>query len=1552
MQSKALERITEYSAGRRRRRRWRSVLTVMASVVVFVTTYVLILPAITMDNDPTCNIAEHTHTDECFGYAYVLSCIEQTQVENNNIYIHTHSDKCYADGKLVCTMRELSEHIHTDDCYALDDDLQNYVAVCGKEQITEHTHTNECYDDTGIICGKVQAVKHMHTDDCFVLSDAEKVITCKLQEHTHHEIACYADRSADVETSDDWQKSLKDVEFCGEWHRDVLAVAKSQIGYSESSRNVICDENGRLQGYTRYGEWYGEPYGEWSAMFVSFCLHYAGVEKMPYGSDCNDWMLALSDERYDLYRKAGDHIPSAGEIVFLDKDKDSCTDSVGIIAEIIPQIESQAAKLKVIQGDASSKVQYVIYEYTSESVIGYSVLPDGNYKEQTVTAQIYTDGTYRNPLESDTTVITVSGILPKNASVYAYPMNTQNDDEICAYDITVFDSDGNVFNVLDGESLDVRILSDKLKNSAFDDGTHPEVYYVAENGTEERMPTEYTEDGIEFKTDHFSLYAVRAVQEASAASYNDLVNRINNNAKYIRLTNSFTVGSAINIDWGKDVIVDLNGKTISSGSSNTVFNVNNGGQLTVLDSTQPQASVQKQTLSKMTYGNTASLSVSGERATLTYYVTRSEVTNVQTGSTVETLYKYTVSTSGAIKGSSQPIITVNGGTFNLQSGMLRSGTNRAVYQSYSGGTINLSGGYICGFERSYNTGWLNQDDFGGAVYSASGTLNISNDAVIAANKAGCGGGVAVMGQNKLNISGGVISGNVALFNNASVDHAGGGGLVACAQTTVTMSDGYITNNTANGQCYLDGGGGIFIRDDCKFTIRGGYVTGNKAQGGGGIKTSSGNGCTFTMDGGFFSGNLATAGEGAGICIEYNGRGYINAGYVTNNILENTEHWGGGGVFCADQAVLEIKNMLATDNSAGGFGGGVAGCPTGKIYLYVDKGAAIFDNHDVVDEDGIHFVSGGTKDGVDYKICNEMFQRCGHADYFCALMGTVSGTMLGGGSAGWRGSADYTEVHADKDDVIVSSGIMGLEANPDDEAKQNAYALATVYINGNYSYTHGGAIMCNGILVVGNPLDITLPTKVKINASKVLYEGGGTNELSLKDNDFEFQLIEAYLNGTVLDNAKCAEDGSIKFDHQIILEENGTYVYYVREIPKTNDNTILYDNTIYRITMEVQLDDGEIYFRESKKYTYSIVSMTVDKSNDEGVNWSQYYKTSSPQGGNVTVTLSEEYSFVNRTMKFTTLTVRKEWQGTVGADSVTVTLRQNGADYKTVKLDASNNWSYTWTDLPEGYQYTVHERSIPGYTASYNVLPGKVSTVQRQLGTGTWWVPASSLSKDNQYIIVSPDGKKALCTTRDHMDLPFTSEDTVNVDMQNGKFTLNGVQYSMWIPYDANMDNGAIYTPQDRKNNGGLALKSGVGDSWLLAQPSEGKPLKGTTGIDWSSRVEYINGFLMINNEFDNQITTLRSIVFEGDKFTSSTAQAPVNAARFLVLVRGNPTLTETVVHDAVVVITNEGSPVYALPETGGNGSFAYISAGLTLIMIGAYLSYRKIKSSKEDTASF
>lgn len=1451
MDNKTLQQLSEYAKSHRRKKRWQSVVTVMAAIVVFVTTYALILPAITWDTAPTCGFEAHTHTD-----------------------------------------------------------------------------------------------------DCYIVSDGEKVLSCGLVEHTHHDIACYTDPKADVETKEMWEATLNDIEFTGQWNRDVLLVARSQINYCESSTNYKYGDDGVLYGYTRYGDWFGDPYGKWSAMFVSFCMNYAGVEGMPFDSDSIGLMQTLSSERYDLYRDADTHTPYVGELVFLDKDKDGTVEMVGIVAEIIPEIENESAKIKVIEGDSSNKVQYVIYEYSSDSIIGYGMLPEGDYKNQTLNATLFTDGTYGRILTSDDTVITVSGMLPKGGRVYSYPVFDHGDeDTVCAYDITVFDGDGNIFQPFEGDELSVSIQSEKLKEEAFIDGTHAEVYYMPSEGEPERISTKYTEQGVEFSTDHFSVYAVKTVSVTSVSELSDLQNAVNNNRPYIKLTASFNVTSTISVGWGKTITLDLNGKTLKAGS-NTVFNVQNGGSLTILDSTQPTETVTTVNTAGPSYGNDATLSVSGNNATLTYYVTLSDLVDRSTGKTAETLKKHTITTSGAIVGSSQPIITVDGGTFKFESGMLRSGTNRAIYQNYSNGTTVISGGYICGFNRSYNSDRHNYDDFGGAVLAQSGTLTIKGNAVLAANRGSCGGAVGVVSNVTFNINGGTISGNVSVFNSPNVDHSGGGGICAAGNAVINMTDGYITNNTADGQLYLDGGGGIFIRDNSVFTINGGYITGNKAQGGGGIKTGSGNSNTFTMNGGFFSGNLATVGEGAGICIERGTMGYVNGGYITNNILENTVHWGGGGLFCADASTVYVKNLLVVDNSAGGFGGGISGCPTGNLYLYVDNGCAVFDNKDIVNDDGIHYVSGGTKDGIDTIRCNELFQKCGHADYFCAMKSTVTGTMLGGGSANWHGSADYEEISAGKGDLVIASEIMGLQAHPDEEGKQNALASAKVYMNGNYSYTHGGAIMCNGILIIGEPVDITASSKVQFKANKVFYEGGTTEELSLVDNKFNFELIEAYLNGTVLENAKCDDDGSISFEKRITLNENGTYTYYIREVPDTSDNTIIYDNTIYRIVLTVQLDDGVPHIDDTKKYTYRIVKTVVDKTTDGGETWINRFTSSSPQDESVIIDLSRGKTFVNRTVSFAKITAKKEWQGEVGASQVTVILKQNGVEYDRKTLNESNNWTYVWDDLPIGYRYTVEELPILGYEVSYSIVVNETETVQRQLGNGTWWVPAKEIKMGGQYLIVSPDGKKALCVTSKNMDNPFTVEDTTNVNMQSGQLTLNGVQYDVWMPYDSSIPNGAIFTPQNRNDNSGIALKSGIGDSWLLAQFKDNSYLKGTTGIAYSSMVVFENGMLKCNDNFDNTITKLRPVVYANGKFDSVDIEAPLNAVTFLTLASGNPVVTETFIKDAVVTIVNSGSPVYQLPETGGDGTFMYIAGGVALLALGVFLTYRRIKGGREDSASF
>ena len=88
---------------------------------------------------------------------------------------------------------------------------------------------------------------------------------------------------------------------------DILAVAVSQLGYTESERNYIVDENDVVMGYSRYGAWYHSPYGDWCAMFVSFCLHYAGAWDLP--ANAGPEAMRLEWETAHLYPPAAEHTP-------------------------------------------------------------------------------------------------------------------------------------------------------------------------------------------------------------------------------------------------------------------------------------------------------------------------------------------------------------------------------------------------------------------------------------------------------------------------------------------------------------------------------------------------------------------------------------------------------------------------------------------------------------------------------------------------------------------------------------------------------------------------------------------------------------------------------------------------------------------------------------------------------------------------------------------------------------------------------------------------------------------------------------------------------------------------------------------------------------------------------------------------------------------------------------------------------------------------------------------------------------------------------------------
>ena len=79
----------------------------VAALVVFATTYAMILPAVTA-SVPTCGIEEHTHTEACYRTEKRLIC-------DNTDENHAHTEDCYTEQQvLVCG---LEAHTHTDECY-------------------------------------------------------------------------------------------------------------------------------------------------------------------------------------------------------------------------------------------------------------------------------------------------------------------------------------------------------------------------------------------------------------------------------------------------------------------------------------------------------------------------------------------------------------------------------------------------------------------------------------------------------------------------------------------------------------------------------------------------------------------------------------------------------------------------------------------------------------------------------------------------------------------------------------------------------------------------------------------------------------------------------------------------------------------------------------------------------------------------------------------------------------------------------------------------------------------------------------------------------------------------------------------------------------------------------------------------------------------------------------------------------------------------------------------------------------------------------------------
>lgn len=1337
MEEKLLEQSKRYKAKNKKKKRWKKVFNTLACVVVFAVTYALILPAITMEKTSYCGFEKHSHEEKC--YAKELVCGQQ---EGENTEAHTHNAQCYSqESQLTCQLQESAGHTHSEACKNTSSQL-----VCGMEEGAEHTHGGACYQTVeSIVCGLEENAGHAHTDGCYTVQDVlvcelseqaeatthkhtdtcyKKELTCEKEEH-EHSLICYSNKDADVESALDWEATLPD-KLTGIWADDVLEVAKSQLGYEESTRNYTVTEDGETLGYSRYGDWYGDSYGHWCAMYVSFCLHYAGVdvELLPLDANCEHWIDTLSKEKYNLYHKVGTYEPEPGDLIFFDWGVDGDSDHIGFVVENIPATENEAAKIKTIEGNASNVVKYRTYTADDPQIMGYGELPENpkmqdETEKQTIEAVIYTDETFATKAEDDKTVITVSGYFPEGIEAKAYPVELEEDTiegrrVLLAYDITLFDKEGNKFDT-EKSKIPMTVTIEPAEWEIEDekvDSEDCEIYYVPEEGEPESMETSTEEDVVSFQTEHFSTYALTVSGKLSTVYLNgatgddsrdgetstNAVKSLEKALSLVKAGGTIYITGTVDVEGDVEIdVADEKGVTIKREASFTgaLITVANGGSLELRN-----------------------VRVNGECGT-------PSASNIATNSTYATF--------GNNKNAKAPLIVV------VDGGWLTVGEGAVLEYNSNQPTISnnkfVENGYV---------------GLGGAIY-CSGTLTM-NGGLIQYCEAQCGGGVYVENGS-------------FYLNGGTIDHC-------YARDGVSYS--YRVSNY-----HKNAGGGVYVGDNSTMVMSGGTVSNNQSsREGGGISLGwlnrSDNAgidsyiTTFTMNGGTITGNYAVS-TGGGLNITAGRQAFVNAGYITSNTALGREYqdeskwfvqgqkyayvFSGGGIYI-DAAQWSdysserhdgvpgkavINRVLVTDNTATSYGGGVAACGTSINFVYGEadsnNGTAIY---------------GNTANSSSYS--KELYVEDGDLE--------LGAYVLGGEKYNWSNKSVYYGIGYSNSLTDTSTAI------------KKAEGLATVFIKNNTAYL-GGGIGCNGLIEIGGEKeestyinikkvwedDGTVPHPEYIEVQilqdgkpygdpvriyrridedgkevwPAFYKGGlpSGHKYTVKELDVPGYMATIDQNGQdfVITNKPVGFQVVKKW-----LDENGDEL--TEELPKYIEVQLYQNGVAYGETVQLNADNEWLYIWQN-----------LPKKDGNGNPYSYTAKEISiPDGfyssGEGVIDESGKCIITNTKSPVTSISVEKKWaDGVAGAESVTVQLFQDGKPYREpVILSSSNNWFNKWEGLPikdaDGNEvtYEIQESPVAGYTSK--VTEGDTSLKQYT------WATAEKFANGTQYMLVSEEGALA------------------------------------------------------------------------------------------------------------------------------------------------------------------------------------------------------------------
>ena len=355
------------------KRRWRraaAILTVLSFLVAAGVSWNLRMTGITIANGATCGKEEHWHTEDC-PMEKVLICGYEEEAE-----AQTPTEAPTEAPAEVPTEAptEVPTEAPTEAPAEAPEEEPTEVPAETEEKQDESTLDAIMNVAADVFSGFVLTADaaelpaehqtdgaesgHSHTDECYAIT-----WLCEMEEHIHV-LSCYADTTADLESAVIWEADLP--KLTGDWAEDLAQIARSQLGYGESERNyIVGDDTETKNGITRYGQWYGNPYGDWSGMFVMFCLNYSNIpqEAVPWSPGVYNMMRLAQDA--EVFLQPDSDMKQSGNLLFLDTDANGNADKIVVVTAYTNE------NTIAIGGDWENKVAQITLSDSDTGIMGY-----------------------------------------------------------------------------------------------------------------------------------------------------------------------------------------------------------------------------------------------------------------------------------------------------------------------------------------------------------------------------------------------------------------------------------------------------------------------------------------------------------------------------------------------------------------------------------------------------------------------------------------------------------------------------------------------------------------------------------------------------------------------------------------------------------------------------------------------------------------------------------------------------------------------------------------------------------------------------------------------------------------------------------------------------------------------------------------------------------------------------------------------------------------------------------------------------------------------------